>query len=189
MTLDEVIRIIQIPTKDSNSDPFRARDRAILETMYACGLRVSEICDLEISQVDLIDGFLRPFGKGSKERVVPIGFESSKLLRDYFENTRQKLIKKVVPYLFIGNRGAKITRQYIWEMIAKYAAEAGISKHVTPHTLRHTFATHLLENGADLRSIQEMLGHESVATTQRYTSVDVTRLRDAYEKAHPRAKS
>ena len=166
----------------------RLRDRALLETLYACGLRVSELCSLTLSQVDLTSNTLRPMGKGSKERLVPVAAGTVGLLKRYLREARPVLLRGAIsPRFFVGALGGDVTRQQVWELVRRSAVGANIGKRVTPHTLRHTFATHLLENGADLRSIQEMLGHASVATTQRYTAVDVTRLRLAYDKAHPRA--
>ena len=191
----EACRIVVQPDVDSlkpSNNPkeaaFRLRDRALLETLYACGLRVSELCGLTLSQVDLTSNTLRPMGKGSKERLVPVAEGTAGLLQRYLRDARPTLLQGTVSTrLFVGLLGSDVSRQQVWELVRRAAIGANIGKRVTPHTLRHTFATHLLENGADLRSIQEMLGHASVATTQRYTAVDVTRLRLAYDKAHPRA--
>ncbi len=191
----EACRLVVQPDADpaqASDDPkdaaLRLRDRAMLETLYACGLRVSELCGLNLSQVDLASNTLRPLGKGSKERLVPLAEGTAKLMQRYLRDARPVLVQGgASARFFAGVRGSDVTRQQVWELVRRSAVAANIAKRVTPHTLRHTFATHLLENGADLRSIQEMLGHASVATTQRYTAVDVTRLRLAYDKAHPRA--
>ena len=187
LTIDDAIKLIKMPTNRQDVNPSHVRDRAILEVLYACGLRVSELCELEMAQVDVTTGLMRPFGKGAKERLVPISGSSVVILEDYLTNARPRLVHVQTNRVFIGPHGGNLTRQFVWQIVKQYAAEVGITKRVTPHTLRHTFATHLLENGADLRSIQEMLGHASVATTQRYTYVDVSRLRIAFDKAHPRA--
>ena len=188
LTEDEARRLVQAPTADGEKDPVQLRDRAMLEALYSAGLRVSELCGLEAGQVDLASGLIRPFGKGAKERLVPLAPGSCAVLATYLRVARPKLLGRAVSSkFFVGSRGGDMTRQEIWEIVRRYAIDVGIRKRVTPHTLRHTFATHLLEHGADLRSIQEMLGHASVATTQRYTVVDVARLRAVYDKAHPRA--
>jgi len=188
LTEDEARRLVRAPTADASRDPVRLRDRAILEALYAAGLRVSELCSLDLRQTDLAAHLLRPFGKGSKERLVPIAASSAQVLGDYARKARPRLLaNSASAKFFVGPRGGDVTRQEVWEIVRRYAAEVGIVKRVSPHTLRHTFATHLLEHGADLRAIQEMLGHASVATTQRYTQVDVARLRAVYDKAHPRA--
>ena len=164
------------------------RDRAMLEVMYGCGLRVSEIITLNVDQIDLRSGFIRPMGKGRKERYSPIGSVASGFLAAYITEDRPQLLGKATSKAaFLSEKGEPITRQWFWSMIKKQCQVAGLKKGVTPHTLRHSFATHLLEGGADIRSIQELLGHASVATTQRYTKVDVARMRAEYEKAHPRA--
>ena len=186
LTAGEMRRLLAAPPVDT---PNGFRDRVMFEVMYACGLRVSETIALELVQIDLTAGFLRPMGKGSKERLVPIGETAKRLLAEYLGGVRTQLMggHGVSRACFVSDRGAPITRQQFWSLVKQYAAGAGITKAVTPHTLRHSFATHLLEGGADLRSIQELLGHSSVATTQRYTRVDVARMRAAYDKAHPRA--
>jgi integrase/recombinase XerD len=188
LTEDEARRLVQAPTAGGERDPVRLRDRAILEMLYSAGLRVSEMCELDLGQADLASRLLRPIGKGSKERLVPIAPASVLILQTYLRAARPKLLGKIASLrFFVGPRGGNISRQEVWEIVHCYAAAVGIRKSVSPHTLRHTFATHLLEHGADLRAIQEMLGHASVATTQRYTVVDVARLRAVYDKAHPRA--
>jgi integrase/recombinase XerD len=186
LTAAEMRRLLASPPTDTLNG---MRDRAMLEVMYACGLRASETVALELAQIDLKAGFLRPVGKGSKERLVPIGETAARLLRDYMTSVRPQLMGNhpVSRSCFVSNRGEPLTRQQFWSLVKQYAAGAAIEKRVTPHTLRHSFATHMLEGGADLRSIQELLGHSSVATTQRYTRVDVARMRAVYSKAHPRA--
>lgn len=185
MSVEEVDQLLQSPTP---SDASGVRDRAMLELMYASGLRVSELIGLRTSDVNLDIGFVRCMGKGSKERIVPIGGAAIQAVKDYLSFARPKLDKgNTEAILFLTNRGNMFSRVVFWQRIRDYARRAGITKPVSPHTLRHSFATHLLERGADLRSIQEMLGHASIATTQVYTHVSRSKLRDAYLKAHPRA--
>ena len=170
-------------------DPIRVRDRALLELLYATGGRVSEIVNLDLD--DLIDkSLLRLFGKGSKERVVPVGSYAQKAVESYLVRVRPSLaaLGKGTPALFLNQRGGRLSRQTAWQIIADAAEKAGLSAHVSPHTLRHSFATHLLEGGADVRVVQELLGHSSVATTQIYTLVTVDALREIYSTAHPRAR-
>jgi len=186
LTGAEILRLLAAPSSRTSQG---IRDRAMLEVMYACGLRVSETVALELVQIDLTAGFLRPLGKGSRERLVPIGETAARLLAEYLHTVRPALMgdHPASKSCFVSDRGEPITRQQFWSLVKRYSAQAAIAKQVTPHTLRHSFATHLLEGGADLRSIQELLGHSSVATTQRYTQVDVARMRAVYDKAHPRA--
>ena len=168
-------------------DAHALRDRAILELFYSSGLRVSELAGLTIQQVDLESGFLRVFGKGSKERVVPVGGKASEALTVYLASGRPHFVKpKTGSQLFLSERGTAISRQMLWVLVKKYAKRAGITKTVKPHLLRHSFATHLLGGGADLRAIQEMLGHANIATTQIYTAVEEKRLLDQHAKFHPR---
>jgi integrase/recombinase XerD len=165
-----------------------ARDKAILELMYATGLRVSEVKDLKKTNVNLEAGFVKCSGKGGKERIVPLGGIARKAIEKYLESARQKLSKKGGDeHLFLSKLGKSLSRQSIWKMIQKYAKEAGIKKHITPHTLRHSFATHLLEGGAELRGVQEMLGHADISTTQIYTHINKDKLKKVHEKYHPRA--
>ncbi|MCP4653145.1 MAG: site-specific tyrosine recombinase XerD [Candidatus Omnitrophica bacterium] len=165
------------------------RDRAILELMYAAGLRVSEASSLRISDLNFEVGFIKCRGKGSKERIVPLGGVASHFLQRYINEARPKLLKqKASIYLFLAQGGRRLGRQSIWKMIKKVVKKCGIRKKVSPHTLRHSFATHLLERGADLRSVQEMLGHSSITTTQIYTHINQTRLKEIHMKFHPRAK-
>jgi len=186
LSLPEILRLLHAPRTDT---PDGLRDRAMLETMYGSGLRVSELVQLQTNELDMRASLVRPFGKGAKEREVPLSEESVLAVRGYLHSARPALMqdKAETPFLFITRRGTAMTRAQFWHLIKAYASQAQIAKNVTPHTLRHSFATHLLAGGADIRSIQEMLGHESVETTQRYTRVDVARLRAVYDTAHPRA--
>jgi integrase/recombinase XerD len=171
----------------SGGDPHSLRDRAILELFYSSGLRVSELAGLMLQQVDLESGFLRVFGKGSKERVVPVGGKAASALTVYLASARPHFVKpKTGSQLFLSERGTALSRQMLWVLVKKYAKRAGITKTVKPHLLRHSFATHLLGGGADLRAIQEMLGHANIATTQIYTAVEEKRLLDQHARFHPR---
>ncbi|NQT90702.1 MAG: site-specific tyrosine recombinase XerD [Candidatus Omnitrophica bacterium] len=163
------------------------RDKAALEVMYATGVRVSELCNLETDNVNLDVGFIKCIGKGNKERIVPIGKQAREAVQRYLQKVRPKLLK-VGPQkaLFLSRLGKKVSRQSFWKLIRKYARLAGIDKHITPHTLRHSFATHMLERGADLRIVQEMLGHADISTTQIYTHVNKERLKSIHHKYHPR---
>jgi integrase/recombinase XerD len=166
------------------------RDKAILEILYATGLRVTELIDLKITNINLEAGYIRTIGKGSKERIIPMGTKAMDSLKMYLTNGRPSLLKKGSDaggsYIFLNSRGRSMTRQGLWKIIKKYALKAGIAKTVTPHTVRHSFATHLLEGGADLRSVQIMLGHSDISTTQIYTHVARKRLKEIHEKYHPR---
>jgi len=185
LSTDEVTKILKGP----NLKKYQGiRDRAILELMYATGLRVSELVKLQILDVNLDVGFIRCKGKGSKERIVPLGKIAERFVNKYLNESRPKLsAKKENPYLFLAQGGRSLSRQSIWKMIKEVVKKAKIKKSVSPHTLRHSFATHLLERGADLRSIQEMLGHASITTTQIYTHVNQTRLKKIHRQFHPRA--
>ncbi len=165
------------------------RDRAILELMYATGLRVSEVTNLKKMNVNLEAGFVKCMGKGGKERIVPLGKVAEKAVERYIRDSRHKLAGKVRgdDHLFLSRLGKKISRQSLWKIIQKYARQAGIKKHIAPHSLRHSFATHLLEGGAELRGVQEMLGHADISTTQIYTHVNKDKLRKIHEQYHPRA--
>jgi len=163
------------------------RDKAMLELLYATGLRVSELTPLRTKDINLEDGFLLCRGKGNKERIVPLGNSAVKALEEYMEKVRPALLKKETDYLFLTYRGGAFSRQGFWKLLKEYALKAGLVEKVSPHVLRHSFATHLLERGADLRSIQLMLGHSQITTTQIYTHVSRERLRNVYEKYHPRA--
>jgi integrase/recombinase XerD len=169
------------------STPIGLRDKAMLELLYATGLRVSELIGLRLSDVNLERGFLVVLGKGSKERAVPLGEVADAALKRYLEGGRAGLLKGVASdFLFISTKRRGITRQMFWERVKFYTAAAGIAKNVSPHTLRHSFATHLLDNGADLRAVQAMLGHADISTTQIYTHVSRERLKKIHEKYHPR---
>ena len=165
------------------------RDRTILEFMYATGLRVSEVAKITLNEVNLEAGFLRTTGKGGKERIVPIGKQAVDCLKRYLTEARPALAGngRTRAEVFLSTRGTLLNRKTIWHLIKKHAHAAGITKHISPHTLRHSFATHLLENGGDLRVIQEMLGHANIATTQIYTHIDQRRLKDTHYRFHPRS--
>jgi integrase/recombinase XerD len=184
LSVDEIDKILALP--DHNT-PLGLRDKTVLETMYACGLRVSEAIDLKNSNVLVNDEVIRVFGKGSKERIVPIAKSALEWIKLYRDNSRSVLAKPFSEdYLFLNWRGRKLSRMGIWDIISKYSKLAKISKHIHPHIFRHSFATHLLEGGADLRSIQEMLGHSDISTTQIYTHVDITYLKEVHKQFHPR---
>ena len=169
------------------STPDGLRDAAMLELLYATGLRVSELIRVKVEDLVLDAGFLRTFGKGSKERIVPFGESAGKAITTYIETARPHFNRRNDVHLFLTNRGRPMTRQTFWMKIVKYARQAGIRAHISPHVLRHSFATHLLENGADLRSVQLMLGHSDISTTQIYTHVSRARLQKLYDQYHPRA--
>lgn len=185
LDVDEISRILDAPDP---REELGLRDKAMLETLYATGLRVSELISLKVDDLDLDAGYLRCVGKGDKERVVPLGGVAAKWINDYCAKARGKLAKHGrSEYLFLTVRGGPMSRVMFWKIIKRRAAQANIKKKITPHTLRHSFATHLLERGADLRSLQEMLGHASIATTQVYTHVTRDHLRQIYKESHPRA--
>ena len=185
LTYEEIEKMF---SKIEVTDSLGLRDRAVLETMYACGLRVSEVINLKTSNVFPDEGIIRVFGKGSKERIVPIGNEALKWIETYLSHSRKNLANKnSEDCLFLNWRGKKLSRMAIWNIIDKYSKMAKIEKQIHPHILRHSFATHLLEGGADLRSIQEMLGHADISTTQIYTHVDITYLKEVHKTFHPRA--
>jgi len=165
------------------------RDKAMLELMYATGARVSEVASIKVSWINFDYGFIRCQGKGSKQRIVPMGSEASKAIRRYLQEVRPQLLKieDDEPLLFLSRTGRKLRRENIWSLVKKYAMKAGIRSNISPHTLRHSFATHLLEGGADLRSVQEMLGHSNISTTQIYTHIDRKHLKTTHQKFHPRA--
>jgi integrase/recombinase XerD len=186
LTRDEINQLLAAP---AGTEPAALRDRALLELMYACGLRASEAIGLEVADVDMDEQVLRARGKGSKERLVPIGRAAVEALRIYVERGRPGLVRgRPEPHLFVNFRGGSLTRQGLYKIVRRHAATVGLADRMSPHTLRHTFATHLLAGGCDLRSVQEMLGHADVATTQLYTHLSSDRLKDVYFKAHPRAR-
>jgi integrase/recombinase XerD len=187
LTRDEVARLLDAPR---GTEPPALRDRALLELMYACGLRASEAIGLEVGDVDLETGVLRARGKGAKERLVPIGSAASRALVAYLGRGRPRLAgDRMEATLFLNHRGGRLTRQGLYKVVQRHARNAGLEGKMSPHTLRHTFATHLLAGGCDLRSLQEMLGHADIATTQVYTHLSAERLKDVYFDAHPRAKA
>jgi integrase/recombinase XerD len=192
LSRDEVARLLREP---KGTDPRALRDRALLEIMYACGLRASEATGLNLEDVDLEEGVVRARGKGSKERLVPIGRQAVGALRVYCRRGRPALLgagvdragARASSQLFLNRRGSGLTRQGLYKIVQGHARGAGLAERMSPHTLRHTFATHLLAGGCDLRSLQEMLGHADLSTTQVYTHLSAERLKDAYFSAHPRA--
>lgn len=183
---DEVVRLLNQPDI-TTAEGFR--DRTMLEVLYATGMRVSELINLTLERVDLNMKYIIAFGKGSKERIVPLGSVAAEFLQHYFEKVRPKLTHagRNTNIVFLALGGHELTRQRFWQIIRAYGRKANINKALTPHILRHSFATHLLDNGADLRSVQELLGHSDISTTQIYTHLTNKRLRDIYAKAHPRA--
>lgn len=183
LTVDEVDKLLDIEIKDA----FSARNKSILEVMYSSGLRISELINLEFKNIDLNDSIIRVMGKGSKERIVPISDLAIKYLKIYIKDYRADLVKKETNnYVYLNNHGKKMTRQGVFKMIKKLTSEKGINKDVSPHTLRHSIATHMLENGADLRIIQEFLGHENIGTTQIYTHLTNEKLKNDYMEYFPR---
>lgn len=186
LTRGEVTKLLGEPR---GTDPLALRDRALLELMYACGLRASEATGMELSDIDLEEGVLRARGKGAKERIVPIGASAVAATRAYLQRGRPALVGvQVQSRLLVNARGGGLTRQGLYKVVQGYARRAGVEHKMSPHTLRHTFATHLLAGGCDLRSLQEMLGHSDLATTQVYTHLSAERLKDVYFDAHPRAR-
>ena len=187
LTADVVDRFLNAPRK---RDPFRRRDRAILELLYATGCRASELSNLRVDDVHLDEAYVLCHGKGNKERLVPLGDRAIAAVREYMQAERPLLVDKassVPSWLILSRSGRRLRREALWEIIKKYAMRCGISPKVSPHTMRHSFATHMLSGGADLRRVQEMLGHASIATTQIYTHVDSERLRKVHREFHPRA--
>ena len=185
MSVDEVSSLLNAP---DTRDELGLRDKAMLETLYAAGLRVSELIGLKVEDVSLKMGFVRCVGKGDKERIVPMGEIAAQCIAAYLEMVRGRLAAGArSEYLFLSRQGKPMSRVMFWKIIRKRALEAGITRPISPHMLRHSFATHLLERGADLRSLQEMLGHASIATTQVYTHVSRDHLREIYKETHPRA--
>ena len=181
----EIGRLLEQP---GATTPAKLRDKAMLELLYATGVRVSELVSLKLGDINMDMGYIRCFGKGSKERIVPMGGSAQKALLDYLDRARPKIVRRAAEdTLFLNHHGRKMTRQGFWQIIQAAARRVGIKTLVTPHMLRHSFATHLLDHGADLRSVQEMLGHADISTTQIYTHVTRTRLKEVYDKTHPRA--
>ena len=182
---DDVVRILDAPPAD---DEIGIRDRAILELLYACGLRVSELVGLDIDRVDLPNAQVRVIGKGNKERRVPMGEEARERLHRYRSGPRQAWTAgKPTPAVFVNTRGKRMSRESVWRLVKRWTEASGVAERVTPHTFRHSFATHLLEGGADLRVVQALLGHASISTTQLYTHLTGERVREVYARAHPRA--
>lgn len=184
MNLDEVESLLNTPNL---RDPMEIRDKASLELMYATGMRVSELVRLKMDDLNMDAGFIKCFGKGSKERIVPFGKKAKESIKRYLEKSRPKFLKNNVSnFLFLTRLGKPMSRQTFWKIIKRYVKLAKIKKHVSPHSLRHSFATHILERGADLRVVQEMLGHADISTTQIYTHVSKDRLKSIHQKFHPR---
>ena len=185
LSREEILRLLDAPAGDK---PIRVRDRAMLQTMYAAGLRVSELVNLDLNSLHLEAGFVRAFGKGRKQRIVPLGEVAGDAITGYLEAVRPRWAAKSsgARHVFLTSRGGPMTRQAFWKNVKKYARAAGITKTVSPHKLRHSFATHLLLGGADLRAVQAMLGHADIATTQVYTHIGTERLHETLEKHHPR---
>ena len=184
LSSDEIETLLAAP---DTSTILGLRDRAMLETLYATGLRVSELVGLTLDRVRLDPGFVRVIGKGRKERLVPLGYSAISSIDDYLQRARSKLNQRRLPQLFLNHRGGPLTRQGFWKILRGHGVRAGISSQISPHIIRHSFATHLVENGADLRSVQMMLGHASLTTTEIYTHVARERMRRLYDEKHPRA--
>ncbi len=185
LNYSEVQKLLASPR---GSEPTTLRDRALLEVMYACGLRASETIGLELADIDMREGFLRARGKGSKERLVPLGRQAIAAISAYLRGGRPKLVgERHEPKLFVNFRGGPLTRQGLYKIVQRHARDAGLSGRMSPHTLRHSFATHLLAGGCDLRAVQEMLGHADISTTQMYTHLSGDRLKEVYFQSHPRA--
>jgi len=187
LSLEEVDELLNTP---DTTREIGLRDRAILEVMYATGLRISELVHLNMDELHLTMGFIQTVGKGNKERIIPIGGEAVKWLNDYLEHGRPIFLSRAneaSPYVFLNARGSGLSRQGVWKNLKKSVQKTSINQNVTPHMLRHSFATHLLENGADLRIVQELLGHSDISTTQIYTHITKGRMKDVYEEYHPRA--
>ena len=183
LTIDEVFSLVETP-KGETFKP--TRDRAIIELLYSCGLRVSELTSLDISDLDIKETIIRVKGKGRKERIMPIGTKAMEAIKNYLPERIS--LKKKSPGLFLNNRGGRLTQRSVRRILVHYSRMINLTGDLSPHTLRHTFATHLLHEGADLRSIQELLGHSSLSTTQKYTHLDIRQLTEVYDKAHPMAK-
>ncbi|KRF12274.1 site-specific tyrosine recombinase XerD [Paenibacillus sp. Soil787] len=186
LSIGEVEKLLDAPQTELVSG---ARDKAMLELLYATGIRVSELISLNVTDINLQMGFIRCIGKADKERNIPLSSIAIRCLTSYIHNSRMKLLKKTTDEeaLFIGHLGTRMTRQGFWKILKKYASEMKIANEITPHALRHSFAAHLIENGADLRSVQEMLGHSDISSTQMYVQVTKLKMKDVYNLAHPRA--
>ncbi len=185
LTLEEIERIIKTCEAEGSYEGIRAK--AMVEVLYSCGLRVEELLNLKLHNLFLEDGYITVFGKRKKERAVPIGKPASDAIRDYWNLARSKFARKPSEYLFLNKRGKRLSRMGLWKILHSYIKKAGITKNVSPHTFRHTFATHLLEGGANLRAVQEMLGHTSITTTQIYTKIEREYLKEVYKIFHPRS--
>ena len=187
LTVSETLRLLETPVTQTLRGKYFLRDKAMLELLYATGIRVSELVNLQQQNLYLESGFIRIFGKGSKERLVPVGHSAIEWINKYKTELRFVLVKNNSDdYLFLNAHGIKLTRMALFAMVRKYAVSAGIEKNISPHTFRHTFATHLLEGGADLRAVQEMLGHSSIVTTQIYTHIDRSFIKEVHKTFHPR---
>ncbi len=187
ISISQVRQLIDQPARAST--PEAKRDRAMLELLYASGMRVSELVSLNLDDVNTGDNYVRCFGKGNKERLVPIYPQAAQVVEEYVIQVRPRFVRSDAEQaLFLNQRGDRLTRQGLWQILKAYAKEAGLNKQVTPHTLRHSFATHMLSGGADLRSVQELLGHANISTTQIYTHLTSEHIRRTYDRAHPRAR-
>jgi len=187
LSISQVRQLIDQPAK--STAPEARRDKAMLELLYASGMRVSELVGLNLEDIDTKNGFVRPFGKGKKERMVPVYPQAAQSVEDYTREVRPRFVhNSEEKALFVNQRGERLTRQGLWQILKGYAKAIGLEKQVKPHTLRHSFATHMLNGGADLRSVQELLGHANISTTQIYTHLTSDHIRQAYDKAHPRAR-
>lgn len=186
ISIGQVRQLLAQPAEKKT--PEARRDSAMLQLLYASGMRVSELVSLNLNDVNVGEGYVRCFGKGNKERMVPIYPQAAKTIEDYIKEARPKLVRSnAEKALFLNQRGDRLTRQGLWQILKAYAKSAGLGEKVTPHTLRHSFATHMLSGGADLRSVQELLGHANISTTQIYTHLTSEHIRNTYNKAHPRA--
>jgi integrase/recombinase XerD len=187
ISITQVRSLLEQTVKQTS--PEARRDRAMLELLYASGMRVSELVSLNLGDVNINEENVRAFGKGRKERIVPIYHQAAQAVAEYVDVVRPKLLRDSAERaLFLNRRGQRLTRQGLWQILKEYAEKAGLAKTVTPHTLRHSFATHMLSGGADLRAVQEMLGHANISTTQVYTHLTSEHVRRSYERSHPRAK-
>ena len=187
ISVSQVRRLLEQPTK--RDTPEAKRDTAMLELLYASGMRVSELVSLNLNDIDIEGGYVRCFGKGHKERLIPIHKRATSAVEEYIKEAHPRLAHgKDEPALFLNARGERLTRQGLWQILKGYAKSAELETDVTPHTLRHSFATHMLNGGADLRSVQELLGHANISTTQVYTHLTTEHIRSSYDRSHPRAR-